>query len=318
MDIQQLRQSLKLKWLSYYEQNRTWLAKMRVWATYEGLRRPSSGFILATLSVLEPEFDEILGFILDLNNNPDRIIAALGLNFNPDEELSSIKSEDSLAADQVDSESLQEECCKDKSVLSVAVTKVYQSPTQVLYSEDSQTEIERSHKPVVSFTATTELVRTHQPLPKIAVTTKIAPQPLERMPNSTKLPVGLLRQKTVRSPQGRLSSGTTLAITTEVPVVAKTLPSLVLDTVISSDRKISSLTFTRNNGNEKVRSLNIPKKADLSSSTNARSLASWVDEFCQGTGWNQEEAIAIPCKLKEVSNLADSPIASCQPKPVIS
>jgi len=106
MNIQQLRQSLKQKWLIYYEQNISWLVKMRIWGTYDGLRRPLSGFILATLSVLEPQFDEILSFMLDLNNDPDKIVAALGLNFNPDQELRLIKSEHSIATSQVEIESL--------------------------------------------------------------------------------------------------------------------------------------------------------------------------------------------------------------------
>lgn len=290
MDIQQLRQSLKLKWLSYYEQNRTWLVKMRIWDTYDGLRRPLSGFILATLSALEPEFDEILGFILELNNNPDRIIAALGLNFDPDEELHLIKLEDSLTADQVESESLKEEYWQEKPVPSFAITK-YQSSTKQLDSGQQPTEIRRSYQPVVSFAATTEVTRTHQPVPAIAVATKIAPQSPERMPNSTKLPAGILRQKLVRS---------SLEITTEVPVTAKTLPSPSLASEISSNGKKLSLLVTKEiqgNGNAKIQTLNISKKADLSSSTNARTLASWVDEFCQGSKWNQEETIAIPYEL---------------------
>mgnify|MGYP001800222291 FL=1 len=84
MNIKQLRESLKIKWVKYYHQNRSWLEKMRIWGTYGGYRRPSSGFMLATLSVLEPKLDEIFPFILKLNNNPDEIIAALGLNFNPE------------------------------------------------------------------------------------------------------------------------------------------------------------------------------------------------------------------------------------------
>ena len=77
MNIQQLRHSLKLKWVSYYSNNRSWLEKMRVWGTYDGQRRPSSGFILATVSVLEPQLEEIFPFILELNNDPDQIVAAL-------------------------------------------------------------------------------------------------------------------------------------------------------------------------------------------------------------------------------------------------
>ncbi|MFN9953619.1 MAG: DUF5331 domain-containing protein, partial [bacterium] len=70
MDIKQLRQVLKLKWLTYYQENISWLTKMQIWRTYDGVRRPSSGYILATLSVLEPRLQHILPFILELNNNP--------------------------------------------------------------------------------------------------------------------------------------------------------------------------------------------------------------------------------------------------------
>jgi hypothetical protein len=60
---------------------------MKIWRSYHGVRRPSSGYILGTLSVLEPQLKQILPFILDLNNNPDQIVAALGVHFNPDKEL---------------------------------------------------------------------------------------------------------------------------------------------------------------------------------------------------------------------------------------
>jgi len=101
MDIQHLRQSLKIKWLSYYEQNRSWLVKMRIWKDYDGIRRPSSGYIIATLSILESELKKILPFILDLNNNPDQIITALGLHFNPEQELNSLKSQHSTAKNEI-------------------------------------------------------------------------------------------------------------------------------------------------------------------------------------------------------------------------
>jgi len=87
MNTQQLRQSLKVKWLTYYQKNRSWVARMRLWGTYDGQRRPASSFILGVLSTLEPQLTEMFPFILDLSKNPDRVIAALGLNFNPDAEL---------------------------------------------------------------------------------------------------------------------------------------------------------------------------------------------------------------------------------------
>ncbi len=90
MNIQHLRQSLKVKWLLYYQQNRPWLVKLRIWGTYDQQRRPSSSFILAVLSTMDPQITHFLPFIVDLSNNPDQIVAALGLNFNPDEELKSM------------------------------------------------------------------------------------------------------------------------------------------------------------------------------------------------------------------------------------
>jgi len=105
MNIQQLRHSLKLKWVSYYDNNRSWLEKMRVWGTYDGQRRPCSSFILATVSVLEPQLEEIFPFILELNNDPDQIVAALGLNFNPEEHLDLVESAHSLVENEVKNES---------------------------------------------------------------------------------------------------------------------------------------------------------------------------------------------------------------------
>lgn len=90
MDIQQLRQSLKIKWLLYYRRNRPWMTKLRIWGTYDGQRRPSSSFILATLTNLEPQLVQMFPFIVALSNHPDQIVAALGLNFNPEVELKSL------------------------------------------------------------------------------------------------------------------------------------------------------------------------------------------------------------------------------------
>jgi len=60
VNTEQLRQSLKARWLNYYEENREWLTRLGVWVDCEGERRPSSGFILATLSVLEPNLTHLL------------------------------------------------------------------------------------------------------------------------------------------------------------------------------------------------------------------------------------------------------------------
>ncbi len=87
MNIEHLRQSLRKKWLDYYQENRSWLTRLGVWVNCEGQRRPSSSFILSALSILEPDLTTLLPLVVDLNSNPDRIVIALGLNFNPDETL---------------------------------------------------------------------------------------------------------------------------------------------------------------------------------------------------------------------------------------
>ncbi|MEB3337282.1 MAG: DUF5331 domain-containing protein, partial [Leptolyngbyaceae bacterium] len=92
---------LKIKWLIYYRDNRQWLSKLGVWVNCEGQRRPSSSFIVATLSVLEPQLTQVLPLIVDLNNNPDRVVIALGLNFNPETELKALEAKAAAAiADQ--------------------------------------------------------------------------------------------------------------------------------------------------------------------------------------------------------------------------
>jgi hypothetical protein len=85
VDTEQLRASLRTLWLDYYRSNRLWINRLGIWVTCDGDRRPSSSFILATLAILEPKLHDILPLIVDLSSNPDRIVLALGLNFNPDQ-----------------------------------------------------------------------------------------------------------------------------------------------------------------------------------------------------------------------------------------
>ncbi|MGB3492562.1 MAG: DUF5331 domain-containing protein [Elainellaceae cyanobacterium] len=87
MNTEQFRQSLKLKWLKYYRDNQSWLEQLGVWVSYEGQRRPSSSFILATVSVLEPRLCQMMPIVVGLSSNPDRVVKAMGLNFSPVEEL---------------------------------------------------------------------------------------------------------------------------------------------------------------------------------------------------------------------------------------
>jgi hypothetical protein len=93
VDISQFRQSLKLKWLNYYKDNQHWISRMGIWISYGEHRRPTSSFILGTLAVVEPQLTAMLPLIVDLNHNPDRVVEVLGLNFNPETELTAIATE---------------------------------------------------------------------------------------------------------------------------------------------------------------------------------------------------------------------------------
>jgi hypothetical protein len=316
MNIQQLRQSLKQKWLIYYKQNISWLVRMRIWGTYDGLRRPLSGFILATLSVLEPQFDEILAFMLDLNNDPDKIVAALGLNFNPDEELRLMKLDHSMAITQVESELPDEKHFEDKH-LSSAVTASKIALHSLANTLDSN--LSRADELVPSITATTELVRTRKP-ELIVAATKVAPDTPAKTPSS-----GLLRQyQPVRWHSGQLPSRGSATMTSEVNSKVKTMPSVALATEVKTNASSvripvgASLAITTeiNSNGKPVRSPlgRLPSGASLAittevksngkqpniqpqdvkskviPTTNARSVASWVDEFCYGTR-NKEDIL---------------------------
>lgn len=271
MNIQELRQSLKQKWLIYYKQNISWLVKMRIWGTYDGLRRPLSGFILATLSVLEPHFDEILAFMLELNNDPDKIVAALGLNFNPDEELRLIKLDHSMAITQVETESPDEKHSEDQH-LSSAVTASKIALHSLAKTLDSN--LSRADQLVPLITATSEVVRTRKPELVVANATKVAPDTPAKTASS-----GLLREyQPVRWHSGQLPSRGSATMTSEVNSKAKTMPSVALATEVKSHSKQPNIQP------QDIKSKVIP-------TTNARSIASWVDEFCYGTRDKEEDIL---------------------------
>ncbi|MBF2014378.1 MAG: hypothetical protein IGS23_04010 [Rivularia sp. T60_A2020_040] len=227
MNIKQLRESLKIKWVRYYHQNRPWLAKMRIWGTYNGYRRPSSGFILATLSVLEPQLDEIFPFILELNNNPDQIIAALGLNFNPDEQLHLIKNIDNdQNIHQIHQNKQDGKTDESPSSTSTAITKIQNLRL-------SQKIISTSESVEREFQIFSELIREnpHQPV----------------------------------------------------------LEASIIAQLESEEEILSLLTMC-----EESEAQPETEQIKSTSSKKLSNLASWIDEFCQGTDWDREEAIFIP------------------------
>lgn len=275
MNIQQLRQSLKMKWLGYYAQNRPWLVKMRIWGTYDGVRRPCSGFMLATLSVLEPQFEQILDFLTELSNNPDKIIAALGLNFSPDEELDLIIQDNFMAADSLSNEPLTEiqDRVQHVSLVTENLEDISNSPTRILNSEQLLGDMAPTKINVSSFTGANEVVRDRQPVTSVAVATPVSRESSAPTLVMDKLASEISRQSTTILPS---------AMPTEIPQNYTSLKSLAVAIKIPS-----------NDSPLKMQLPVVPTKTKISPSSNARSLASWVDEFCQGADWNPEEAIFI-------------------------
>jgi len=252
MNIKQLRESLKIKWVKYYHQNRPWLEKMRIWGTYDGYRRPFSGFILATLSVLEPKLDEIFPFILELNNNPDEIIAALGLNFNPEKELHLI-------------EHLDERVSNDKVNHNIAQEKAIFDTFRAEKTDDTE-----SHKPVSSNSTAITKIESF-PFPQKNASTSEA----ESIEKEFQAFSELLQEN---QPEKFAEESMIAQLESEDEVLS-------LLSMCNETQEQEIVEESQEEETEEVKSASRKK---------ASNLASWIDEFCQGTGWDREEAIFIP------------------------
>ncbi|BAY81776.1 hypothetical protein NIES267_12530 [Calothrix parasitica NIES-267] len=251
MNIQQLRESLKIKWVKYYHQNRSWLEKMRIWGTYDDYRRPSSGFILATVSVLEPKLDEIFPFILELNNNPDEIINALGLNFNPEEHLHLVENLDKPVNNhQANNNPVQEEIIVDK------------------FRAEKKEDTENNKPELLDVTAITKIEKF--PFPR-EITSISESESIEKEFQAFS---ELLQEN---SPQNFAEQSMTAQLESEDEVL-----SLL---TICDENQSQEIVEPTEKETEEV------KKASRKKVSN---LASWIDEFCQGSGWDREEAIFIP------------------------
>ncbi len=80
-----LKNSLKQKWLQYFQTNRFWISlHSGAVATPDGGKRPASYLILGIINALEPQLAELMLPFLKLNPNVDALIEILGLNFDPD------------------------------------------------------------------------------------------------------------------------------------------------------------------------------------------------------------------------------------------
>ncbi|PLZ88875.1 DUF5331 domain-containing protein [Fischerella thermalis] len=277
MNIQQLRESLKLKWVKYFFQNRPWLVKMRIWGTYDGLRRPSSGFILATLSVLEPELDEILPLLLELNNNPDHIVKALGLNFNPEEQMHLIAE---------DADIIQQKILSETSTNGKVDSQPQATP--------SSGELDSSQKGIenngvvqhdIASRVSTQVQNQKKSLPLLSVVNKFETRSTQvsalavickAESNSKPVPLLTVISKTENS--------------------SKPVRSLLPTSNIKRESQPASSVIATSRVDSKPKLAKIPQQ-DLIDNVNSAPtkqksrLTSWIDGFCQGVGWENDEAI---------------------------
>lgn len=88
--FEELKDTLKDKWLEYYQTNQAWIDTLEENKQYvysDDGSRPNSSFILGAISILEPRIKELLIFCCSLNSNPDKLVEVLGLDFDPNKEI---------------------------------------------------------------------------------------------------------------------------------------------------------------------------------------------------------------------------------------
>ncbi len=239
MKIQELCQSLKLEWLRYYKNNSHWLEKMEIWATFEGERRPLSSFVLATVAVLEPNLIDILPLLADLNSDPDAVIAALGLNFNPEKYLHLVEVEDSQLDDDDEINSDFEYVGRTKNT-----------------SLSGNAE-------VCSQLANPKLVNPKLINPKPKIQVAVAKSYLNRVKARSTFTTSVIP---INNGNGK-----------------KAAPLLAFATTIEGKGPIVKIIHDQ-----------VPGEINQSPVLHPRNLANWIDDFCQGRGWDKDEATFIP------------------------
>ena len=296
MNIQQLSQSLKIKWVSYYYKNRSWLETMRIWATYDGQRRPSSGFILAPLSVLEPQLAQIFPFILELNNNPDQIISALGLNFNPEEQSNLIKSDNFIADNQVssqssldtlvsekpDSENIGDRTMADSVPTEIQVEDTPKSSLTPVSENHRESPASLPHKPTIPLAVATKVQNKSKSTRSFGFATKgesnsVIPLTKATVVQNKSKPLASVAVATVVQNKGKPTKPIAVASRVE----SNSVVQLALFPEI--ERKSNSAIAIA-----EVESKDVPHKVNLSPANKACKLANWIDDFCQGTGRDRE------------------------------
>ena len=362
INIQQLRQSLKMKWLTYYKTNRRWLVRMQVWGTFNGRRRPYSGFILATVTALEPKLHHILPFVLDLNNNPDDIIAALGLNFNPEEQLHLVKVDNisnTITAKPIENQTVPQSSIPQSSISktsaskpsaskppisqpsvsqsSVSQSSVSQQPVQKSkalpavpvvvdsFKPQNRNQEEKAHsfpqsREQISQTkiSQTKISQTKRAEPTIDVTV-IKPRdnsgkdvrsiqdanrqsfPQKPLPHpQTKLQTNLQQNLPQNLQKSSTDTHQSISVTpnsigSKVEDTRKQTPQQRIDLnhPVRAEKQLSKAIHSQEKLENKASSQQDNNNESEEQPARVNRLAKWIDELCQGNGWDRDDMIFI-------------------------
>jgi len=112
-----LKNSLKQKWLQYFQSNRFWISLHSGVATPNGGKRPPSYLILGVINALEPQLAELMLPFSKLNPNVDTLIDVLGLNFDPDLMLGNSSQVNTEVQEQIQVDDLLEVTFDDEFVV---------------------------------------------------------------------------------------------------------------------------------------------------------------------------------------------------------
>ncbi|NCQ94393.1 MAG: hypothetical protein EWV75_20900 [Microcystis wesenbergii Mw_QC_S_20081001_S30D] len=101
-NFEELKAGLKDKWLDYYEVNQSWIRVFMTatnsWInTPDSGKRPSSQLILGVATALETQLFMWMSPFCVLSHDSNRIVDALGLNFDPEIELKKREKERELS-----------------------------------------------------------------------------------------------------------------------------------------------------------------------------------------------------------------------------
>lgn len=128
-----LKDSLKQKWVQFFQSNRFWIdLHSDTVATPDGGKRPASYLILGVTSALEPQLAQLMLPFSRLNPDVDALIDVLGLNFDPN----LLQSDRASVNKQADTQ--QQSSQSGSNLLNERVIVSYRDESAVVGDEESE------------------------------------------------------------------------------------------------------------------------------------------------------------------------------------